>query len=53
MTGDEAVAARALELARSGTVRSLCLHGDSPGAVAHAVAVRRVLAAAGVELVGL
>jgi 5-oxoprolinase (ATP-hydrolysing) subunit A len=32
------------------SARSICLHGDSPGAVAMAVAVRRALAEAGVEL---
>jgi UPF0271 protein len=42
------IVAQALALA--GTVDSLCLHGDSPGAVAHAVAVRRALEAAGYEL---
>jgi UPF0271 protein len=31
-------------------VASLCVHGDSPGAVAHADAVRRALAAAGYRL---
>jgi 5-oxoprolinase (ATP-hydrolysing) subunit A len=45
------IAEHALELAAS--VQSLCLHGDSPGAVAHAHAVRRVLEAAGWTLRGL
>ena len=46
---DEAgIVARALVLA--GTVDSVCLHGDSPGAVGHAVAVRRALEAGGFEL---
>ena len=31
-------------------VASLCVHGDSPGAVAHAHAVRRALEAAGYRL---
>ena len=48
---DEAgIVAQALALAaRTGTERldSLCLHGDSPGAVAHAVAVRSALTGAG------
>ena len=44
------VAAQAVALAASGSVDSLCLHGDTPGAVAHAVAVREALAAAGVGL---
>ncbi|HSP60533.1 MAG TPA: 5-oxoprolinase subunit PxpA [Ornithinimicrobium sp.] len=39
------IAARAVVLAAS--VDSLCVHGDSPGAVASAVAVRRALEAAG------
>jgi UPF0271 protein len=52
LVGDPAaIAAQALELAPS--VRSLCLHGDSPGAVDHARVVRRVLEAAGWTLRGL
>ena len=35
---------------RAGSVDSVCLHGDSPGAVGHAVAVRRSLRDAGFEL---
>jgi UPF0271 protein len=31
----------------------VCLHGDSPGAVAHATAVRRSLVDAGLVLRGL
>jgi UPF0271 protein len=42
------ITAQALRLAR--TVDSLCLHGDAPGAVAHASAVRRALEAAGWSL---
>lgn len=42
---EDGIVAQALELA--GRVDSLCLHGDSPGAVAHAAAVRRELEAAG------
>jgi len=42
---EDAIVAQALALA--GAVDSLCLHGDSPGAVAHARAVRRALEAAG------
>ena len=45
---EEAIAAQAVELA--GGVASLCVHGDSPGAVDHAHAVRRALAAAGYRL---
>lgn len=44
----DAIVAQALELATR--VDSLCLHGDSPGAVAHAVAVRRALEAEGYQL---
>ena len=56
------VAARALRLARDGVVEavdgslvatgaaSLCVHGDSPGAVAMARAVRAALDAAGVDV---
>ncbi len=53
VAGAEQVSARAVALARSGTVSSLCLHGDSPGAVAHAAAVRAALVGAGFELVPL
>lgn len=42
------IVAQALLLAE--TVDSLCLHGDSPGAVRHATAVRRALGEAGVAL---
>ncbi|GAB2447268.1 5-oxoprolinase subunit PxpA [Nocardioides hungaricus] len=45
---EDAIVAQALALA--GTVDSLCLHGDSPGAVEHATAVRRALEDAGLEL---
>ena len=51
LTDDEAIVAQALALA--GSVRSLCLHGDTPGAVAHARAVRTALEDAGWRLVGL
>jgi UPF0271 protein len=47
----EQIAANAVRLAAS--VDSLCLHGDHPGAVAHARACRRALAAAGCSLRGL
>ncbi len=45
LEGDDAIAAQAVDLAPE--VASLCVHGDSPGAVAHAHAVRRALEAAG------
>lgn len=51
LTDGEAIVRQALELA--GTVRSLCLHGDNPGAVAHARAVRAALESAGWRLAGL
>ncbi len=43
-------ARRAVELARSGKVRSLCVHGDTPGAVTMAKRVRAELEAAGVRI---
>jgi 5-oxoprolinase (ATP-hydrolysing) subunit A len=49
VTDEASIVAQALVLAA--TVDSLCLHGDSPGAVEHAVAVRRALGAGGL-LVG-
>lgn len=54
VVGEEEVARRAVALA-SGERRvdSLCLHGDSPGAVRHARAVRRALEQAGLRLTGL
>jgi UPF0271 protein len=45
---EEQIVAQALVLAA--TVDSVCLHGDSPGAVAHAAAVRRGLTGAGLVL---
>jgi UPF0271 protein len=47
--GPEAIAANALAMARAGVVRSLCLHGDSPGAVLAARAVRDALSSAGYD----
>jgi len=44
----DAIAAQAVRLARD--VASLCVHGDSPGAVAHARGVRRAIEAAGYQL---
>jgi UPF0271 protein len=51
LTDSALIAERALALADR--VASLCLHGDTPGAVAHAVAVREALVAAGWRLRGL
>lgn len=48
IVGAEAIATQALALA--GEVDSLCLHGDSPGAVEHARSVRAALEAAGWRL---
>ncbi|WHT18055.1 LamB/YcsF family protein [Crossiella sp. CA-258035] len=62
LTSTEDVVERAVRLAERGEIlavdgsvlvsgaRSLCLHGDTPGAVAHAVAVRAALTEAGVTL---
>ncbi|HVK22724.1 MAG TPA: 5-oxoprolinase subunit PxpA [Actinokineospora sp.] len=62
LTDTAAVVARALRLADAGEIvavdgsvlampaRSLCLHGDTPGAVRHANAVREALDQAGVEV---
>src|SRR5581483_3989314 len=48
---DGAAAARqAVDLAGTGAVRSLCVHGDSPAAAAVASAVRSALVTAGAEL---
>ncbi len=43
----EEAAAQAVRLAQDGDVQSLCLHGDSPGALAIAAAVRGALHEAG------
>ncbi len=43
LTDARACAAQALTLARSGRFHTLCVHGDTPGAVAIARAVRRAL----------
>jgi UPF0271 protein len=47
---EDAAGVVAQALALAGRVDSVCLHGDSPGAVGHARAVRRSLEAAGFEL---
>lgn len=46
----DAVAAQAVALARAGTADTLCLHGDTPGALANARAVRAALARAGIDV---
>jgi UPF0271 protein len=62
LTDTDAVVARAVRLAEHGEIvavdgtvlsspaRSLCLHGDTPGAVRHATAVRAALESAGVPI---
>jgi UPF0271 protein len=62
LTDTDAVVERAVRLAERGEIvavdgtvlrssaRSLCLHGDTPGAVGHATAVRSALATAGVTI---
>jgi UPF0271 protein len=62
LSGDRSIAERAVRLAVDGEVTaadgteilvevdSLCVHGDTPGAVAMAAAVRAALAEAGVEV---
>jgi UPF0271 protein len=45
-----AVAAQAARLAGTGPVRSICVHGDTPGAVTLARAVRQALLAAGLTV---
>jgi UPF0271 protein len=44
-------ARQAIELARAGSVDTLCIHGDSPGAVAMATAVRQALLDAGIAVI--
>jgi UPF0271 protein len=43
-------ARQAVELAGAGEVRSICVHGDSPGAAELAAGVRAALTAAGFSL---
>ena len=50
LTDPEAAAQHALRLARSGEVETLCVHGDTPGAIAILSAVRAALAADGFAL---
>lgn len=45
-----AIAERAVELALSGQVASVCVHGDHPGAVRNAAAVRQALEGAGLTV---
>jgi UPF0271 protein len=48
--GADRVAANAVALAGGGQVRTVCVHGDSPDAVATAHAVRRALVEAGYDV---
>ena len=48
--GPAAIAANALRMATADQVRSLCVHGDSPGAVEAATAVRAALEAEGYDV---
>lgn len=48
--GARDIAANAVHMARTGEVHSLCVHGDSPGAVSAAVRVRDALTAAGYDV---
>ena len=46
----DAAAAQAVALLRAGEVRSICVHGDTPGAAALATHVRAALVEAGISL---
>ncbi len=50
LLGEEEAVAQALRLAHEGSVRSICLHGDSPGAVALGRRLRAAFGVAGIEL---
>ncbi|MFC0680835.1 LamB/YcsF family protein [Lysobacter korlensis] len=50
LTDPQAAAERSVDLARSGRVESLCVHGDSPSAVAMAEAALGALEGAGIEV---
>jgi UPF0271 protein len=50
LTDPEEVAARAVAMARSGEVDSVCVHGDSPGAVRTGRAVRIALEVDGIDV---
>ncbi|HEV7949088.1 MAG TPA: 5-oxoprolinase subunit PxpA [Glaciihabitans sp.] len=50
ITDPATVAARAVAMAHTGDFDSLCVHGDTPGAVAIATAVRIALVEAGIEI---
>jgi 5-oxoprolinase (ATP-hydrolysing) subunit A len=50
LLGEEEAVAQALRLAHEGRVRSICLHGDSPGAVALGRRLRAAFEADGIDL---
>lgn len=50
LTDVEQMSLQALRLIRSGQIRSLCLHGDTPGALQAAQALRQRLLAEGVQI---
>lgn len=50
LTDPAAVVSQAVALAGAGSVDTLCLHGDTPGALGLARAVREALAAAGIDV---
>ena len=50
LTDPDEVAARAVAMAQAGDVDSVCVHGDSPGAVRTARAVRVALETAGIDV---
>ena len=50
LTDPDEVAARAVAMAQTGDVDSVCVHGDSPGAVRTARAVRVALETAGIDV---
>ena len=64
LTDPAAIAERSVRLVTDGTVQaidgstvtvgaeSLCVHGDTPGAVAIAQAIRRAFDAAGIDVAG-
>lgn len=50
ITDPDVAAARAVQVAQSGSAETLCIHGDSPGAVVMATRVRTALEDAGVDI---
>jgi UPF0271 protein len=53
ITDPQTAAEQAVKLASNAEVQTLCVHSDTPGAVAIAEAVRRGLKAAGVDVLPL